>query len=102
MCAQRRETRIEETARLADEVEGSIRETIPSAETDNILDNIGLPISNINYIYNRSGLTGTADTDILVSLKEKHHRTRTTFVRCGKSFLVNIPAPPSISCQLTL
>jgi multidrug efflux pump subunit AcrB len=68
-------TRIEETARVADLIEGRIRETIPSAEMDNILDNIGLPYSNINYIYNRSGLTGAADADILVSLKEKHHRT---------------------------
>jgi multidrug efflux pump subunit AcrB len=68
-------TRIEETARLADQVERSIRTTIPSSEMDNILDNIGLPYSNINYIYNRSGLTGAADVDILVSLKEKHHRT---------------------------
>jgi multidrug efflux pump subunit AcrB len=68
-------TRIEETARLADQVEGSIRKTIPSSEMDNILDNIGLPYSNINYVYNRSGLTGAADADILVSLKEKHHRT---------------------------
>ena len=68
-------TRIEETARLADQVERSIRETIAPNEMDNILDNIGLPYSNINYIYNRSGLTGAADADILVSLKEKHHRT---------------------------
>ena len=68
-------TRIEETARLADQVEGSIRQTIPSAEMDNILDNIGLPYSSLNYIYNRSGLTGAADADILVSLKEKHHST---------------------------
>jgi len=68
-------TRIEETARLADQVEGTIRQTIPSSEMDNILDNIGLPYSSINYIYNRSGLTGAADADILVSLKEKHHRT---------------------------
>src|SRR5215471_7969280 len=68
-------TRIEETARLADEVEGSIRKTIPPGEMDNILDNIGLPISSINYIYNRSGLTGAADADILVSLKQKHGRT---------------------------
>jgi multidrug efflux pump subunit AcrB len=73
-------TRIEETARLADQVEGSIRKTIPSSEMDNILDNIGLPYSNINYVYNRSGLTGAADADILVSLKEKHHRT-TDYVR---------------------
>src|ERR1700723_1009541 len=68
-------TRIEDTARVADLIEGSIRETIPSTEMDNILDTIGLPYSNINYIYNRSGLTGAADADILVSLKQKHHRT---------------------------
>jgi multidrug efflux pump subunit AcrB len=68
-------TRIEDTARLADQIEGSMRNMIPAAEMDNILDNIGLPISNINYIYNRSGLTGAADADILVSLKEKHHPT---------------------------
>ena len=68
-------TRIEDTARLADQVERSIREAVPPNEMDNILDNIGLPYSNINYIYNRSGLTGAADADILVSLKEKHHPT---------------------------
>src|ERR1700760_541892 len=68
-------TRIEETARLADQVETSIRQMIPPSEVDNVLDNIGLPISNINYIYNNSGLTGAADADILVSLKEKHHPT---------------------------
>src|SRR6202522_4551076 len=68
-------TRIEETARLVDLVEGSIRQTILSSEMDNILDIIGLPYSNINYIYSRSGLTGAADADVLVSLKEKHHAT---------------------------
>ena len=56
-------------------METSIRQTIPPAEVDNILDNIGLPFSNINYIYNNSGLTGAADADVLVSLKEKHHPT---------------------------
>ena len=68
-------TRIEETARLADQVENGIRQTIPSSEVNNILDNIGLPFSSINYIYNNSGLTGAADADVLVSLNEKHHPT---------------------------
>jgi multidrug efflux pump subunit AcrB len=68
-------TRIEETARLTDEVEGTIRQTIPAAEIDNILDNIGLPYSTINYIYSRSGLTGAADGDVLVTLQQKHHKT---------------------------
>jgi multidrug efflux pump subunit AcrB len=68
-------TRIEETARLADLVETSIRQTIPTNEVDNVLDNIGLPFSPINYIYNKSGLTGAADADVLVSLTDKHHPT---------------------------
>jgi multidrug efflux pump subunit AcrB len=66
--------RIDETARLTDLVETSIRKTIPPTEVDNILDNIGLP-SNINYMYNNTGLTGAADVDVLVSLKERRHRT---------------------------
>jgi CzcA family heavy metal efflux pump len=68
-------TRIEETARLTDEVENGIRQTIPPGEVNNILDNIGLPFSPVNYIYNNSGLTGAADADVLVSLKENHHPT---------------------------
>jgi len=68
-------TRIEETARLADLVEASIRQRIPSQEIDNILDNIGLPYSTINFMHSTSGLVGAGDADILVSLKEKHHPT---------------------------
>jgi multidrug efflux pump subunit AcrB len=69
-------TRVEETARLADEIEQYIRTVVPAGEMDNVLDNIGLPFSSINYMYNTSGLTGEADADILVSLKEKHRPTR--------------------------
>ncbi len=81
-------TRIEETARLTDEVEQNIRGTIPAAEMDNILDNIGLPFSSINYIYNRSGLTSAADADILVTLRQKHHPT-TDYVRTLRAQLPN-------------
>jgi multidrug efflux pump subunit AcrB len=68
-------TRVEDTARLVDQVENGIRQIIPSTEVNNMLDNIGLPISNINYMYNNTGLTGEADADVLVSLNEKHHAT---------------------------
>jgi CzcA family heavy metal efflux pump len=68
-------TRIEETARICDLIEAYIRQQIPSTEVDNILDNIGLPYSSINYMHSTSGLIGTADADIMVSLKEKHHPT---------------------------
>src|SRR3989441_5368384 len=43
--------RIEETARLADEVDTAIRETIPKKELVTLLDNIGLPYSGINLSY---------------------------------------------------
>jgi CzcA family heavy metal efflux pump len=68
-------TRIEETAKICDLVEGSIRREVPNQEIDNILDNIGLPYSTINYIHATSGVIGAGDADILVSLKEKHHPT---------------------------
>ena len=68
-------TRIEETARTCDLVEQSIRKVIPAAEMDNILDNIGLPYSTLNLQHATSGLIGSGDADILVSLKENHHPT---------------------------
>jgi multidrug efflux pump subunit AcrB len=68
-------TRIEETARLADLVEGVVRREIPAGELDNIIDNIGLPYSTINYMYSRSGFIGAADADILVTLKAGHRPT---------------------------
>jgi multidrug efflux pump subunit AcrB len=68
-------TRIEETARLADLIENSIRQVIPAQEVESILDNIGLPYSTINYMHSTSGLIGAADADILVSLKENHRPT---------------------------
>jgi CzcA family heavy metal efflux pump len=68
-------TRIEETAKICDLVEGSIRSIVPNSEMDSILDNIGLPYSTINYMHSTSGLIGAGDADILVSLKEKHHPT---------------------------
>ena len=68
-------TRIEETARLTDLVEGSIRREIPHSEVRNILDNMGLPISQLNFMRSTSGLIGAADADIFVSLAESHHPT---------------------------
>jgi CzcA family heavy metal efflux pump len=68
-------TRIEETAKLCDEVETSIRQTVPKQEMDTIADNIGLPYSTINYMHSTSGLIGAGDADILVTLNERHHRT---------------------------
>ena len=67
--------RIEETARLCDLVEQSIRQKIPASELDNILDNIGLPYSGMNTMHLTSGIIGASDADIMVTLKEHHHPT---------------------------
>jgi multidrug efflux pump subunit AcrB len=68
-------TRIEQTAKLVDEVEAYIRREIPATELAGILDNMGLPVSGINLSYNDSGISGPADADILVSLKPGHKPT---------------------------
>ncbi len=69
-------TRIEETAKLCDEVENAIKEIIPPNELDSMVDNIGLPISGINMAYSNSAPIGPEDADILISLKEDHHPTK--------------------------
>jgi CzcA family heavy metal efflux pump len=68
-------TRIEETARLVDQVERTIRTVIPSSELGGLLDNIGLPVSGINLSYSNSGTIGNADAEILGSLQPKHRPT---------------------------
>jgi multidrug efflux pump subunit AcrB len=67
--------RVEETAALCDRVEASVRKTIPPDELSGILDNIGLPYSGINLSYSTSGVIGTSDAEILISLKADHHPT---------------------------
>jgi len=68
-------TRIEETARITDNVEARIRSVIPKAELGSILDNIGLPVSGINLTYDSASPIGNADADVLVTLNAKHRPT---------------------------
>jgi len=72
--------RIEETARLADEVEAVIRETIPPRELQTVLDNIGVPYSGINLSYSNSGTFGTSDAEILVQLKEERGKPTSAYI----------------------
>ncbi len=62
-------TRIEEVSALAGHVERAIRQIIPPAHLDTIVDNLGLPVSGINMAYGNSGTIGVEDGDILISLK---------------------------------
>src|SRR5208283_4419964 len=68
-------TRIENVAQLSDQIDKTIRESIPRDELETIIDNIGLPYSGINLTYSNSAPIGPSDIDIQVSLAEKHHPT---------------------------
>ena len=68
-------TRIEETARLADDVEVVIRQLIPQDQLETILDNLGVPNSGINLSYSNAGTIGTLDGEIQLSLKHGHRPT---------------------------
>jgi multidrug efflux pump subunit AcrB len=73
--------RIEETARLCDEIENYVRTRIPKEELVTVLDNLGLPYSSINNSYSTAGSIGTSDAEILFSLNQEHHRPTAQYVK---------------------
>src|SRR5579885_1021733 len=73
--------RIEETARLADQVNQVIREIIPKRDLVTVLDNIGLPYSGINLSYSNAGTIGTCDAEILIQLKRERRKPTSEYVR---------------------
>jgi multidrug efflux pump subunit AcrB len=70
-------TRLETTEALFAKVEDQIREIIPEDKLDTILDNIGLPMLPINLAYTDSATIGSADGEILISLKKNRKRGET-------------------------
>jgi CzcA family heavy metal efflux pump len=79
-------TRIEDVAALCDRVENDIRREIPPDELGTIIDNIGLPYSNLNLSYSTSAPIGPGDADIQVELTPQHHPTA-DYVRALRSKL---------------
>ena len=73
--------RVEETAKLCDEVEQALRGEIPKEELETMLDNIGLPYSGINLSYSSSGVIGTSDAEVLISLNPEHHHSTAQYIR---------------------
>jgi CzcA family heavy metal efflux pump len=65
--------RVEETAKLCDEIEATLRQEIPKGQLQTVLDNIGLPNSGINQSYSSNGTIGTSDAEILIALDPEHH-----------------------------
>ena len=66
-------TRLERTEEIFGQVDQTIRDTIPADELDGILDNMGVP-QGFNLAFGDGSLTDVQDGEILVSLKEEHHK----------------------------
>jgi CzcA family heavy metal efflux pump len=73
--------RVEETARLCDEIETTLHQEIPQGELQTVLDNIGLPNSGINQSYSSNGTIGTSDAEILIALDPEHHHPTAGLIR---------------------
>jgi CzcA family heavy metal efflux pump len=73
--------RVEETARLCDEIEAYLKERIPKEEFVNVLDNIGIPNSGLNLSYSNSGVIGSSDAEILIGLNTEHHRPTAEYIK---------------------
>ena len=79
--------RVEETARLCDQVEKSLKEEIPHGQLQTMLDNIGLPNSGINQSYSSSGTIGTSDAEILIGLSPEKHVPTADLTRHLRQYL---------------
>ena len=73
--------RVEETARLCDQIDAYIKQQIPRDEFVNVLDNIGLPNSGLNLSYSNSGVIGSSDAEILVGLNPERHRPTADYIK---------------------
>lgn len=67
--------KIEETAARFELIGRAVRDLIPEQELDSIINNVGLPASMINVVYNNSGTIGSQDGDMMISLKPGHSPT---------------------------
>jgi len=67
--------RLEETERLFQNVEDTVREVVPASDLGLMLDNIGMPANNYNLAFSDGSTVGLNDGQILISLKPGHAPT---------------------------
>ena len=79
--------RIEETARLTDEVEAVIRKTVAASDLATVLDNIGLPTSGLNLSLGNTGTIGSSDAEVLVQLTPERTTPTKDYIRTLRATL---------------
>ena len=68
-------TRVEESANHFAAIQKAIRTIIPSSQIATMADNVGMPVSGINMVYNNTGTIGPQDGDIQIKLIADHRPT---------------------------
>jgi hypothetical protein len=94
-------TRIEETARVADEVEAVDSPYRAPEDLGTVLDNLGVAVSGINKSYSNAGTFSSLDGEIQISLNEGHRPTASIRKRCAGSCRNSFPAWNSSSNRPT-
>jgi multidrug efflux pump subunit AcrB len=84
-------TRIETTEQTFARVENIVRDVIPKDELETIIDNVGLPISGMNLSLGDPSMISSADGEMLIQLKEKHHPTAGYVKELRRRFPLDIP-----------
>jgi multidrug efflux pump subunit AcrB len=84
-------TRIETTEEAFVEAEGIVKDVIPPDELETVISNVGLPISGLNLSLGDPSMISSADGEMLIQLKEKHHPTPDYVKELRHRFPVDLP-----------
>jgi multidrug efflux pump subunit AcrB len=85
-------TRLEATEKIAQDVEDALREIIPPHDLDGMLDNIGMSTSGSTIAYADPATIGSADAEILVSLRrDRKGETREYVKRIRRELPAKFP-----------
>lgn len=74
-------SRLEETERIAGQVEQTVRRIIPANEVTTIISNIGLTSESYNFTFQDNSSLGPADAELLVALKHDKSNPTEHYVR---------------------
>jgi CzcA family heavy metal efflux pump len=85
-------TRIETTEQLFERVEDEIRAVVPKDEITTVIDNIGIPNSGINLALGDPSMISSADGEVLLQLREKHHPTAAYIKELRRRFALDFPS----------
>ncbi|MBX9691002.1 MAG: efflux RND transporter permease subunit, partial [Cyanobacteria bacterium] len=80
-------TRIEETERIFKKVESALKRLIPARDFASVIDNIGLPVSGINYSLSDSQTVGESDGEIIVTLSDEREHTTSWYQKLVRQMM---------------